>query len=108
MITGREINSFSGLTAVGKKSGGGGTDAGPLPRYGEIGGMRWALRRISAAQVCFGQYPVSSLNAVECCVAETALGVGSVTLHSCCRTKKLDVPMHVILKDLQLDQWYDY
>lgn len=43
---------FGGLVAVGKNAGGGAAEAGPLPRYGELGGLRWALRRVSAAQVC--------------------------------------------------------
>jgi hypothetical protein len=39
------------MVAVGKKAGGGGVDPGPLPRYGELGGHRWALRCVSATQV---------------------------------------------------------
>ena len=53
-------NTFGGLTALGKKAGGGGPDPGPLPRYGELGGIRWALRRISAAQVLFCCLSVTS------------------------------------------------
>ena len=44
-------NRFGGLVAVGKKASGGAMSPGPLPRYGEQGGQRWALRRVSASQV---------------------------------------------------------
>ena len=60
-VSGSSGDMFSGLVAVGKHAGGGGgVVTGPLPRYGELGGRRWALRRVSASQVPIPYRIVSS------------------------------------------------